>query len=916
MTPARDPASIDRNALVGVGELLSPRWPSQMKEDGNIEGFESVKGQDWAEDKEDPDNDGRGSPWTIEAIDGEPDEFEVPYLHISYITSETDSNHKQRARESSSADIGSQKEARHFIGDESGGEEIVYPRKPVRADALKPQVDSPPSKAESQEQAPPSAFFSPTRKAKKRSSDEFVLDQSGLLAPKSATGKNSSSQGREKSDLQVLRKHQSLAINSSSSSSARDRRRGGSVRLSMTAPSKTGVATVKNLKHSRQPSASSLVSAQNDFSHKYSNDDLHKVATAGSQKRISGPSAKSSSEKLLVKEKEVHSSPSVAHSLLRGTQEGWSGLDDDATAEALRKLDGVSGKGARARTSIGPISRLSNHSRPSTPGTNKGHRSEGNEGTDRLHRANSIGNSTGRSQEKSQSELGRMTSKESRTLGIEQSIHVEGDKKGPKDALTPVRAGDEFPVIPAMPDLEVRKPVPNARLSFTPKRGSASSTNYTGTPTSSSRDSAILSAGTSATSASVGSNRLSLIKARRNSAGSDISSIHSAEVGSQRDRVASLTIGDTADDATVPPVPPLPKDLSSYRTPPQSSASLIFPSTDASETDAEHTRLGTDHLAPTNPARNQKIETQNLGTKGGPQSSSSVLKTPSKKWSFTSALSIRRSASPGRHEHSGAKSAKRESRATAKQIRPSSSKDSSLLHTISPKSSVETWQRIQRGAMASESSLASLSSLSSFPEPSPPISPSHNLRTSPSLTTDHESRAGTASSFNMGQASLTDNQLNQESPTSRVPQASSNKRLTPSSIPFFRRSSSQSMQTPASSGLVVSTSPTISSSPTSRQGIHRSDILSPKDLLTSPTTPGHSQRKSSMLSLGLPSILKGSSSRKSVHVDKNMGIRDSDVESRARDSGTENLKTKKDDKDRSESRISVLMGRKRGKVSY
>ena len=95
MTPARDPASIDRNALVGVGELLSPRWPSQMKEDGNIEGFESVKGQDWAEDKEDPDNDGRGSPWTIEAIDGEPDEFEVPYLHISYITSETNSNHKQ-----------------------------------------------------------------------------------------------------------------------------------------------------------------------------------------------------------------------------------------------------------------------------------------------------------------------------------------------------------------------------------------------------------------------------------------------------------------------------------------------------------------------------------------------------------------------------------------------------------------------------------------------------------------------------------------------------------------------------------------------------------------------------------------------------------------------------------------------------
>ncbi|KAG8703290.1 hypothetical protein FRC09_004255 [Ceratobasidium sp. 395] len=38
-----------------------------------------------------------------------------------------------------------------------------------------------------------------------------------------------------------------------------------------------------------------------------------------------------------------YSSPSVAHSLSRGTQEGWAALEDSSTAEALRKLDGLSG---------------------------------------------------------------------------------------------------------------------------------------------------------------------------------------------------------------------------------------------------------------------------------------------------------------------------------------------------------------------------------------------------------------------------------------------------------------------------------------------------------------------------------------------------------------------------------------------
>jgi hypothetical protein len=54
-------------------------------------------------------------------------------------------------------------------------------------------------------------------------------------------------------------------------------------------------------------------------------------------------------------------------SLLRGTQEGWSGLDDDAHADALRKLDGLSMKTARARASVGSFGRPSSMSRPGTP---------------------------------------------------------------------------------------------------------------------------------------------------------------------------------------------------------------------------------------------------------------------------------------------------------------------------------------------------------------------------------------------------------------------------------------------------------------------------------------------------------------------------------------------------------------------
>ena len=65
VTPARDPASIDRRGLVGVGELTTPRWSKTKHADDIVtRKVEPMPTQE--EEENDPD-----SPWTIEAVDGE-----------------------------------------------------------------------------------------------------------------------------------------------------------------------------------------------------------------------------------------------------------------------------------------------------------------------------------------------------------------------------------------------------------------------------------------------------------------------------------------------------------------------------------------------------------------------------------------------------------------------------------------------------------------------------------------------------------------------------------------------------------------------------------------------------------------------------------------------------------------------------
>ena len=80
VTPGRDPAAIDRRMLVGVGELATPRWARGARNDD----FEFVAQErvDEANEEEPVDlerpEDERDSdsPWTIEAVDGEPEEVE------------------------------------------------------------------------------------------------------------------------------------------------------------------------------------------------------------------------------------------------------------------------------------------------------------------------------------------------------------------------------------------------------------------------------------------------------------------------------------------------------------------------------------------------------------------------------------------------------------------------------------------------------------------------------------------------------------------------------------------------------------------------------------------------------------------------------------------------------------------------
>ena len=88
VTPGKDPASIDRRGLVGVGELATPRWArgerrDEIEIDDTVDELDedelvvAISEQAVDENGEQRDEDDLpDSPWTIEAIDGEGEEEE------------------------------------------------------------------------------------------------------------------------------------------------------------------------------------------------------------------------------------------------------------------------------------------------------------------------------------------------------------------------------------------------------------------------------------------------------------------------------------------------------------------------------------------------------------------------------------------------------------------------------------------------------------------------------------------------------------------------------------------------------------------------------------------------------------------------------------------------------------------------
>ncbi|KIJ69629.1 hypothetical protein HYDPIDRAFT_24450 [Hydnomerulius pinastri MD-312] len=965
MTPARDPANIDRKGLVGVGELATPRWGKTVRHSEEDDHDEDDSGLDALEEEDgaevvvpNTENDGPDSPWTIEAVDGEYDDREE--AEVKPVTRTV--------------------RPRRSMADESGGEEILYPRQPHGSDFLhpldhvkasSPSPEEPPSPLVpplpteqsllsdvSAPSSPPSSFapLTPLRKAKKRTSDEFEMDHTGSLTAKrvgpSSALKDRIVSGSKDEKSSTARKHRSTASTSSNSGArdrARERRReslstSASAKPTSVAPSaeSTPIANPSRTErerhvHSRQLSAGDSSSGPDaallprrvhttDFSHLPPSPSTTSIQQflkhAGSASNTTTPPLRpsSSSNKDQQSQSHAHASPNVAHSLLRGTQEGWSSMDDDAHAEALRKLDGLSGKTARARASIGSLNRPTSMSRPGTPGSTSGRTGvhwEGVSESGKISRRGSTKDKERKDERQPASGLGITSS------SADPGAQDVSDARG--GALT---SGDEHHSSSGPEKTPKKHGSISARLSFTPKRGSASSTTYTSTPTSS-RDSASLSTATSATSVSgpSGSGRHStgVGKGRRNSAGSDISSVYSGGDNALfKDRAGSLAAGAEAlEEDRVPPVPPLPKDLSNYRSPPQSSHGIAFPPSGADDSDVDRTvslEVPSTSKTSLHSHGSHLQESANRGSYSAPESAPAVTKTPSKKWSFSNALNIKLTSSPSissmkdKDSPSNSKTSSfplspRSMQSFSQQLRKSTSREHALSPPVAPNAS---WSPGQPDAMTSAASLASMSSIGSTRTPK---SPAILSAKTPDRERGLPSRPGTGSSISNNTTSALSAPHNAPlSPSSSVRRHQS-KRLTPSSIPFFRRSSSQSMQIPPSNTIPMSTSPTMPSAPgTSAQGRVKASTSPNKDssrLL--PTTPGSAQKKSSVLSLGLPSLLK-SSSRRSLHGDKSDTGTGKETRDNLRPRDAEKEKGKQDQKDRSESRISVLMGRKRGKT--
>ncbi|WVQ84565.1 hypothetical protein IAT38_006719 [Cryptococcus sp. DSM 104549] len=402
---------------------------------------------------------------------------------------------------------------------------------------------------------------------------------------------------------------------------------------------------------------------------------------------------------------------------------------DPSTEEALRKLDGLAvtpGKGkprGKASTSAASVALAS---RPGTP----------------TAVPSSSGASAGAGAE------GKKSGAEGR-LAAKRSVESFRDTDSP--LRTWVDIGEE---VPAMPSRAVIPPS---------KRESSSSTSIIGTPTS--RDSHSLpTASTTPSSTDI------MIKPRRASAGSDAS-------------VPSVNISDAGDsDAQkyVPPVPPLPKvyaGTNDVTSPTHSPLEAVSPVSTSGQMPSAH--------APAPPKMN-------------------------KKWSFSSALSLKMGGSS-----------------------PAPS-----VEDTTPRSPQTPWTEIHRGEL---------------------LSPGlHDTGSGGDSVQGHAQQAITPVTAGQSQTQGS-GQAQMQAPAPVKP--SNAKRLTPSSIPFFRRASSSSIQSKAAAQQQQQQQ---QAPETPQHGYQQFAQQQQQHVQQESKVPTGSQSRKSVLGMHLPSMLRGSTSKRGL----------------------------------------------------
>ncbi|GAA5884460.1 hypothetical protein JCM6882_005260 [Rhodosporidiobolus microsporus] len=368
-----------------------------------------------------------------------------------------------------------------------------------------------------------------------------------------------------------------------------------------------------------------------------------------------------------------HSSPSiVAASILRHTRDlegadvdiGHAASVDEGTAAALAKLDGLSsprmsriassststtagGEPRSRKTSRGPGDAPPAARRDSSQSVKRRARSSTGESGPALAKEVERafgGESAGTS---------RSTSRNPSPLPPPPALPSPSIASFPASPAVPVPKSPLSPAVSQMsPSASHRLPSQNRLASSTStvqsevpfpstspfKRGSSSSASMTaGTWTSGSHDS---TSATSLATRSTGS------KYRRSSAGSDISSTHSAADGRPPlDRVDSA--GDADRLADIPPVPPLPKDWETYR-PTMSTASVSSQYSPRPELEgrrpsetssfAESTALPSPLAPPMQATRSGSSSGRSGFESNLPVATSSTGGTGRRKWSISSAF--------------------------------------------------------------------------------------------------------------------------------------------------------------------------------------------------------------------------------------------------------------------------------------